>query len=131
MQAGGLSLGSILVVDDDPDLREAITTALADEGYRATGVGSAREALTRLREETPPSLILLDVMMPGMDGWEFRLELQRQPATAHIPIVILSGHRNVRDVALALGAADYLRKPVRIESLLEVAERYCRAIFLN
>jgi CheY-like chemotaxis protein len=66
-----------------------------------------------------------------MDGWEFRLELQRQPATAHIPIVILSGHRNVRDVALALGAADYLRKPVRIESLLEVAERYCRAIFLN
>jgi CheY-like chemotaxis protein len=131
VQTGGLSLGSILVVDDDPDLREAITTALADEGYRATGVASAREALTHLREETPPSLILLDVMMPGMDGWEFRLELQRQPATAHIPIVILSGHRNVRDVALALGAADYLRKPVRIESLLEVAERYCRAIFLN
>jgi CheY-like chemotaxis protein len=120
-----------LVVDDDPDLREAITTALSDEGYRATGVGSAREALTLLREETTPSLILLDVMMPGMDGWEFRLELQRQPATAQIPVVILSGHRDVRDVALALGAADYLRKPVSIESLLEVAERYCRPIFLN
>jgi CheY-like chemotaxis protein len=131
MSGGVHSVGSILVIDDDQDLREAITTALTDEGYQATAVGSAREALVRLREDVAPSLILLDMMMPGMDGWQFRLELQREPATAKIPIVILSGHQNVRDAALALGAADYLRKPVRIESLLEVAGRYCRPIFLN
>jgi CheY-like chemotaxis protein len=126
-----LSFGSILLVDDDQDLRETVTTALTDEGYQVTGVGSAREALAHLRERRPPSLILLDMMMPGMDGWELRLELKKQPATAEIPVVILSAHGNVRDAALALGAADYLRKPVRIESLLEVAERYCRPLFLN
>ncbi len=131
MTGAALSFGSILVVDDDQDLRETVTTALADEGYQVIGVGSAREALAHLREGKPPSLILLDMMMPGMDGWELRLELRKQPATAEIPVVILSAHGDVRDAALALGAADYLRKPVRIESLLEVAERYCRAIFLN
>jgi CheY-like chemotaxis protein len=125
------SLGSILVVDDDEDLREAVTGALADEGYQVTGVGSAREALDYLRQGKPPSLILLDMMMPDMDGWELRLELKKQRATAEIPVVILSAHGKVRDAALALGAADYLRKPVRMESLLEVAERYCRPLFLN
>ena len=63
-----------------------------------------------------------------MDGWELRLELKKQRATAAIPVVILSAHGNVRDAALALGAADYLRKPVRIESLLEIADRYCRPL---
>jgi CheY-like chemotaxis protein len=125
------SFGSILVVDDDEDLREALMLTLSDEGYSVMGVGSAREALAHLRDGKPPSLILLDMVMPGMDGWELRLELKKQRATAAIPIVLLSAHNNVRDAALALGAADYLRKPVRIENLLEIAGRYCRPLFLN
>ena len=78
-----------------------------------------------------PSLILLDMMMPEMDGWLLRQELKKSPELASIPIVILSGHGDVRDAALALGAVDYLRKPLSIESLLEIAERYCRPVFLN
>jgi CheY-like chemotaxis protein len=126
-----LSCRSILVVDDDPDIREAISNALSDEGYQVTGASNGREALAQLRGQTRPSLILLDMMMPEMDGWRFRLELKKLPELASIPVVILSAHGNVRDAALALGAADYLRKPLRLDSLLEIAERYCRPIFLN
>ena len=126
-----LSCRSILVVDDDPDVRDAIASVLGDEGYGVTSVGNGREALEHLQHRTRPSLILLDMMMPEMDGWLLRQELKKSPELASIPIVILSGHGDVRDAALALGAVDYLRKPLRIESLLEIAERYCRAVFLN
>jgi CheY-like chemotaxis protein len=126
-----LSCRSILVVDDDPDVREAVANVLVDEGYGVTGVSSGREALQHLQKHMRPSLILLDMMMPEMDGWLLRQELKKSPDLASIPIVILSGHGDVRDAALALGAVDYLRKPLRIDSLLEIAERYCRPVFLN
>jgi two-component system chemotaxis response regulator CheY len=126
-----LSCRSILVVDDDPDVRDAVTDILVDEGYGVTGVSSGREALQHLQAHMRPSLILLDMMMPEMDGWLLRQELKKSPELAAIPIVILSGHGDVRDAALALGAVDYLRKPLRSDSLLEIAERYCRPVFLN
>ena len=126
-----LSCRSILVVDDDPDVRDAVAAVLVDEGYQVSSARNGREALDQLRQHTKPSLILLDMVMPDMDGWRFRMELKKHPDLAEIPVVILSAHGNVRDAALALGVSDYLRKPLRIESLLEVAERYCRAIFLN
>jgi len=126
-----LSCRSILVVDDDPDVRDAITTVLCDEGYQVISAGNGREALEKLHRRTLPSLILLDMVMPDMDGWRFRMALNKEPELASIPVVILSAHGNVRDTALALGASDYLRKPLQIESLLEVAERYCRAVFVN
>jgi CheY-like chemotaxis protein len=131
MNSLDLSCHSILVVDDDADIRSSLTEILGDEGYRVAGVRNGREALAYLQEQTRPSLILLDMMMPEMDGWRFRLEQQRSPELASIPVVILSAHGNVREAALALGAADYLRKPLRIESLLEIAGRYCRPVFLN
>src|SRR5262249_18832048 len=107
-----LSCHSILVVDDDPDVRESLTDILGDEGYRVTGGRNGGGALEGLRGPPRPSLILLDMMMPEMDGWSFRLEQQKIPELAGIPVVILSAHGNVRDAALALGAADYLRKPL-------------------
>jgi CheY-like chemotaxis protein len=126
-----LSCHSILIVDDDPDIRDSLSDILSEEGYRVSGARNGREALDYLQTETRPSLILLDMMMPEMDGWRFRLEQQKLPDLASIPVVILSAHGNVRDAALALGAADYLRKPLKIDSLLEIAERYCRPVFLN
>jgi CheY-like chemotaxis protein len=131
MNAPDLSCNAILVVDDDADIRETLIEILGAEGYHVAGVRNGREALQYLHNETRPSLILLDMMMPEMDGWDLRVELQRTPELASIPVVILSAHGNVRDAALALGAADYLRKPLRVDSLLEIAERYCRPIFLN
>ena len=126
-----LSCHSILVVDDDPDIRDSLTEVLGEEGYRVQGARNGREALEVLQTHTRPSLILLDMMMPEMDGWSFREEQRKDPDLASIPVVILSAHGNVRDAALALGAADYLRKPLSIDSLLEIAERYCRPVFLN
>jgi CheY-like chemotaxis protein len=126
-----LSCRSILVIDDDPDIRDALAEILVDEGYEVTGVNNGREALDYLKEATRPSLILLDMMMPGMDGWSFRRELQKDPALAEIPVVILSAHGDVRDAALVLGVADYLRKPLKVESVLEIAERFCRPVFIN
>ena len=126
-----LSCQSILVVDDDPDVRESLAEILEDEGYRVTGVQNGAEALAYLRAKTRPSLILLDMMMPQMDGWRFRVEQRKNPELAGIPVVILSAHGNAREAALVLGAADYLRKPLRAESLLEIADRYCRPVFLN
>jgi CheY-like chemotaxis protein len=95
------------------------------------GARNGREALEYLGRRTLPSLILLDMIMPEMDGWLFRREQQKRPDLASIPVVILSSHGDVRDAALLLGVADYLRKPLRLDSLLEIAERYCRPIFLN
>ena len=85
-----LSCRSILVVDDDPDVRDAIASVLGDEGYGVTSVGNGREALEHLHHRTRPSLILLDTMMPEMDGWSFRQELKKLPELSSIPIVILS-----------------------------------------
>ena len=126
-----LSCHSILIVDDDPDIRTSLTEILDGEGYRVAGVRNGREALDYLGRRTLPSLILLDMMMPEMDGWLFRREQQKLPQLASIPVVIVSAHGDVRDAALVLGAADYLRKPLRVDSLLEIAERYCRPVFLN
>jgi len=131
MNTPHLGCQAILVIDDDVDVREALTEILSDEGYDVIGVGSGREALAYLHAATRPSLILLDMMMPEMDGWQLRLELRKDPALAQIPVVILSAHDDVRNAALALGATDYLRKPLRAESVLEVAERFCRPVFLN
>ena len=131
MSVPELSCRQILIVDDDEDVRDAVADVLADEGYGVTGVSSGREALQHLQDHMLPSLILLDMMMPEMDGWLLRQELKKSPDLASIPIVILSGHGDVRDAALALGAVDYLRKPLRMDSLLEIAERYCRPVFLN
>jgi CheY-like chemotaxis protein len=126
-----LSCHSILVIDDDPDIRASLTEILGGEGYRVAGARNGREALDYLKRRTRPSLILLDMMMPDMDGWRFRREQQKLPELASIPVVILSAHGDVRDAALVLGAADYLRKPLQVDSLLEIAERYCRPVFLN
>ena len=85
MSLSELSCRSILVVDDDPDVRDAVADVLADEGYGVTGVGSGREALQHLQQHMRPSLILLDMMMPEMDGWLLRQELKKSPDLASIP----------------------------------------------
>ena len=126
-----LSCHSILVVDDDPDTRDSLAEILGDEGYRVSGAQNGQDALTFLHTQKPPSLILLDMTMPEMDGWRFRLEQQKNPSLSAIPVVILSARQDIREAALTLGAADYLRKPIHVDSLLEIADRFCRPVFLN
>jgi CheY-like chemotaxis protein len=114
---------TILLVDDDHDVAEALSTVLADEGYDVATASNGREALMYLRSHTAPRLILLDVMMPVMDGYEFRVEQQRDPAIADIPVVVLTAGSMGERVA-ELGVTAHMRKPVDLDRLLsEVAQR--------
>jgi CheY-like chemotaxis protein len=106
----------VLVVDDDADIRELLVEFLGSEGYDVTSAGDGVEALERARAHRP-DVILLDLMMPGMNGWEFR-EIQRRDAQlADVPVVVISAFDSDLDVD------EVLRKPFRVEELLATVER--------
>jgi CheY-like chemotaxis protein len=116
----------VLVVDDDPSIREALSDLLGDEGYRVTTAPNGAEALNLLRApgELRPCVILLDLMMPVMNGQQFYAEQQRDPALAAIPIVVISADGNVALKAAAFGG-EFLAKPVRLDTVLGVLGRLC------
>ncbi len=118
-------MASILIVEDDPDIREGVAEVLQDEGYPVATASHGREALDWLRTGNRPSVILLDLMMPVMDGWEFRSEQLRDPSVAGIPVVLLSGAGDVRQLATSLGADGFVIKPLKLEELFGAAARYC------
>ena len=116
---------SILVVEDDIDIREAIAFLLTDEGYDVACACDGNEALSYLHEGHKPALIVLDIMMPGMDGYAFREAQRLEPAIAEIPVILLSASTNLAQRAKVLGAAAALEKPVRVEQLVKVIEEVC------
>ena len=112
----------VLVVEDDPDQRDAVTLALEGEGYRVVHAATGLEALDLLHGGTRPCLILLDLMMPEMDGVQFRGEQLKSDELARIPVVVLSAFGQATR-AKYLRVAEYLRKPVELDQLLAVVER--------
>jgi CheY-like chemotaxis protein len=112
----------ILIVDDDTDVREVLGELLADEGYETRMCANGRAALEALRDGgARPRLILLDLMMPEMDGWQFRAEQLRDASLRSIPVVVMTASRGVdRD---DLGGAEVLQKPVGLGAILEAVER--------
>jgi signal transduction histidine kinase/ActR/RegA family two-component response regulator len=100
----------ILVVDDDEAARELSTRILEKQGYQVETAESGAEGLAAIAK-SPPDLVVLDVMMPGMDGWQVLEQLKAEPDTADIPVVMLS-MLNEREMGLSLGADDYITKPV-------------------
>jgi len=113
---------TILLVEDDPDVRDAVAESLEDHGYRVLLAQHGEDALQQLRQSPiRPSLILLDLMMPVMDGWQFRDEQKKDAAIADIPVVALTAHGNSRK----FDAADHLRKPITLDVLLGVVDRFC------
>ena len=117
---------SILVIDDEADLRETLSIILNEEGYEVMSAGNGAEALDRLRSGAPPSLILLDLMMPVMNGWQFRAEQRQDPQLARIPVVIISADAGVETKAAPLEVADCLKKPLELATLLRTIERHCQ-----
>ena len=112
----------ILLAEDDDDLREAMIDTLEDAGYCVVAVPNGQEALMWLHEtEQLPSLILLDLMMPVMDGWQFREAQRNDPKASTIPVVILSAVGSHP----AIDAAEYLKKPTKVQPLIAVVERFC------
>ncbi len=118
MEAGGY----VMVVDDDEDIREIVKLSLEAGGYRVTTAVDGLEAWQHLSASALPSLILLDLMMPRMDGEEFIKTLRASPQ-AHIPVVIMSGHSASKQKVEALRANGCLTKPVDLDELLGTVRR--------
>jgi CheY-like chemotaxis protein len=112
----------ILVVEDDEDAREAMVALLQMKGYRAVPASNGKEALDYLRLARVPDLIILDLWMPVMDGWQFRTEQVKDPRLAEIPVIVVTALSDRADV----DADEIITKPVDVEHLLATVSHYCR-----
>ncbi|MEY4513337.1 MAG: response regulator [Pseudomonadota bacterium] len=115
--------GPVLLVEDDLDIAEAILDVLMDEGYEVAHATNGREALELLHSQPRPSVILLDLMMPEMDGPEFRREQLLDPKLSSIPVVVLSADRLIAEKAHELGVWGYLTKPLQPDQLVSILEQ--------
>jgi len=106
----------VLIVDDDRDMREVLVDLFALEGYRVSAAANGRQALKEARRH-PPDIILLDLMMPVMTGWQFRAEQARDPGLARVPVVVMSGFAEGLDVAAVLP------KPFVLDEVLDTVRR--------
>ena len=121
---------SILVVEDDPAARDALVGLLEHEGYATESVDDGSQALARLRDAPRPSLVLLDLMLPVMDGFEFRVQQLQDPALARIPVIVVSAGGDLVRKAETLHADACLAKPLDAEMLLPlIAARVGRSTF--
>lgn len=114
---------TVLVIEDDPDSREVFADLLRGEGHRVVAVGSGAAGMAYLRTEEPPAVILLDMLMPEMDGWQFRRVQQADPELGKIPVVVVSALKMVERSAMRFGAAAFLGKPVAPEDLIGTIAR--------
>ncbi len=113
---------SVLVIDDDAVSQDLVRTMLAKEGYRVTIAGNGEDGL-RLARELHPDIITLDIAMPKMDGWSVLSTLKADPALADIPVIMLTMVDN-KSMGFALGASEYMTKPVNRERLIGVMRKY-------
>lgn len=105
---------AILIVDDDAASRKALAEVLSDEGYTVATASDGADGMAYLRDGHRPRVILLDLMMPGVDGWDFRAEQKRDAELAKIPVIAISAAGKLLDAEFSL------RKPIKIESLLQL-----------
>jgi CheY-like chemotaxis protein len=124
-----MSTREVLVVEDDSDLREGLSQALRDHGFGVTPTTNGQEALDLLRAGARPSVILLDLMMPELNGWQLAAALRRDPDLSRIPQVVISAYMDATEQeALALPPDDCLRKPFHLRILIHALERHCEPL---
>src|SRR5947208_16509588 len=126
----GDTLGNILIVDDDRETREMLSTLLAMEGFHAVAAEDGLEALhllrtVRHRAPEVPCLILLDLKMPRLGGNEFRRAQLGDPTVASVPVAVMSGATDLEQRGHALGAVATVMKPIDFDTLLDIVRRYC------
>ncbi len=117
---------SVLIVDDDAAIREVLSEVLSDEGYAVDTAANGSEALVYLQAAPRPGLILLDLMMPVMNGWEFRAAQQLDPELAAIPVITISANAELVRGVPQLEVAQHLRKPIDLDDLLMAVQRHFR-----
>lgn len=115
----------VLVVEDEPDIRDLMVAVLESEGYAVRAAAHGAEALAQLQAGSPPCVILLDLMMPVMDGWTFCREKEKFPELAAIPVVVVSAVSKHDPRNPCAGAVAHLAKPIEIGALLAAIERLC------
>ena len=115
--------GTILVVEDNEATRAGLVKVLQQAGYSTVSAANGREALDYLRSHPPPNLVLLDMFLPILDGWEFLAETRQGSMPIASPIVITTGTIIKRDWALAHGCAGYVGKPIDAQELLQEIQR--------
>ena len=113
----------VLVIEDDEGLREMMAQLLTLEGFQTATVANGQEALAYLHGSSKPEVILLDLMMPVMDGWEFRRHQQADPALAGVPVIVLSALDQARTTNVE--AVAFLKKPLDFDRLLDLVRQYC------
>ena len=115
----------ILVVDDDIDIRDILADVLKDEGFTVVCAANGKEAIRQLKSHAERfDLILLDLMMPEADGWDFRRMQADEPDHKDIPVILMSASSNAQEQVSALGARGCLRKPFRVDELLVAIEQH-------
>jgi DNA-binding response OmpR family regulator len=117
--------GTVLVVEDDPDLASLVQMILADAGYEVALASDGLQALAQV-EERMPGVILLDMRMPIMNGWEFAREYKARYARAAAPIVVVTAAEDARARAAEIGADGWLEKPFEIDDVLRMVARFVR-----
>lgn len=118
--------GHVLLIEDDFAIRETVADVLESEGFAVTCAANGAEALSRLGDGSRrPAVILLDLMMPVMDGWSFRTAQRSDPRFASIPVVVVSTGAGAEGTLPSLDPAGFLPKPFDLDRLLEVVGRYC------
>jgi two-component system, chemotaxis family, chemotaxis protein CheY len=116
----------VLVVDDDPVIRSTVAELLADEGYDVQQASDGAEALEMVRE-SPPDAIVLDLMMPVLDGWAFVHQCRALPRCGAVPIVVMSATHRLHETAEqlhALGVRAVVAKPFDVDALIAIVQRY-------
>ena len=116
----------VLIVEDDADLREMMAQLLSLEGYRSHTVANGLEALQYLERGDRPDVVLLDLMMPVMDGWEFRRRQLQDPDLADVPVIVLSALDPSR--AVDVNGTAFLKKPLDFDRLLQLVHRFCAKV---
>ena len=117
-------MSTVLVVDDERDVRQLLSTYLNLQGFSVITASNGREALTRLGE-VKPCVILLDLMMPVMDGLEFRKHQQQDPRWSAIPVVCLSAKHDAPTIARSMNLSECICKPFDIEHVADLVRRHC------
>lgn len=118
----------VFVIEDDQDIRESVVEVLQTGGFSADSASSSYEAIEKLKQAEPkPYLILLDLRLPGKDGFEFRKEQRTIPEIAEIPVILLSADVYLPEKMTRIGAIDVLKKPVDIDNLLDTVRRNCHS----
>jgi CheY-like chemotaxis protein len=116
----------ILLVEDDQDIRETLIELLEGEGYEVIFAENGQVGLDKLSQvKMLPNLILLDLMMPIKDGFQFCAEKDADPKLAHLPVIVMSADGHIRENQKRVNASAYLKKPLDIYEIIEIVEKYC------